>query len=70
MSPISANAPASSASPATRMRRAPNRSTANPTGAWVHAVTMLKTLIANPSSVYPTPYTSRSSGNSGGRSSM
>ena len=52
------------------MRRAPNRSTANPTGACVQAVTMLKTLIANPSSVYPTPYTSRSSGNSGGRSSM
>ena len=26
------------------MRRAPKRSTANPTGTWVHAVAMLKTL--------------------------
>ena len=37
------------------MRRAPKRSTAKPTGTWVQAVTMLKTLIAKPSSVYPTP---------------
>ena len=67
---MSPNAAASRTRPATRSRRAPNRSTANPTGTWVQAVTMLNTLIAKPSSVYPTPNASRRSGKSGGRSSM
>ena len=65
---MSTKAAPSSSSPAARSRRAPNRSTAKPTGAWVQAVTMLKTLTAKPSSVYPTPYASRRRGKSGGRS--